>query len=208
MKKFDMSRSDHEKHELGKFPRKWPNTVGRGKQRAEHIGHIKNIFPDAKRVLCLGCRHESEVLQFLKHGFFAAGLDFAGTETPIVRIGDAHNLLDYYEENKFDVVYSSHSMEHMSNPTVVLENIRKVASMGTFIVLPPFGEAGPSHCSVFDVMNIAEEEGLNMEAEELSGSPLMEDFKPLQPYELAFFENMDYRESWGRSIEMGLAFRW
>lgn len=208
MKKFEMSREDHKKHEIAKFPRKWSNTANREKQRAEHINRIKDVFPDAKKILCLGCRHESEVLQFLKHGFFASGLDFAGKETESVRIGDAHNLLDYYEENEFDIVYSSHSMEHMSDADIVLENIRKVASMGTFIVLPSFGEAGPSHCSIFDVMTIAEEEGLDMGVKELSESSLMEDFKPLQPHELVFFENMDYHKGWDRFIEMGLAFRW
>ena len=208
MKKYEISREDQKSHELKKFQQKWQNTVGRNKQRAEHIEYIKALYPDAKSILCLGCRHESEVSQFLKSGFDATGLDFAGTESSLIKIGDAHNLLDYYEKSQFDLVYSSHSLEHMHCANTVLENIREVASMGAFIVLPSKGSLGASHCSVFDIMAAAED-GIDASAQELHSSPLMDDFTALNPYELTFFKNMDYRGGrHDRYMEIGLGLRW
>ena len=214
MKKYDISREDQKQHELLKFVKKWHNTVNRKNQRDEHLLHIKNLFPSALKVLCLGCRHESEVIQFRDFGYSAIGLDFAGTDNDFIKIGDAHELLSYFEENSFDIVYSSHSMEHMHDAELVLENIRKVATMGAFIVLPAKPLLGKSHCSVFDIMLESVSPGIP-ELSELKNSSLLEDFRKLKPYELKFFKYMDdrgpnyrYAADGCQYAEFGLAFEW
>ena len=207
MKRYDISREDQRQHELLKFIKKWPNTVSRKKQRDEHLPHIKSLFPSALKVLCLGCRHESEVIHFRKHGYSAVGLDFAGNGNAFIKIGDAHELLSHFGENTFDIVYSSHSMEHMHDAELVLENIRKVATMGAFIVLPAKSGLSGSHCSVFDIMLAARDQGIP-ELSELKNSSLLEDFRKLKPSELIFFKYMNYNKVRARFIEIGLAFKW
>ena len=215
MIKYDIERDEQRIHEQSKYSSKFQNTVARSKNRKEHIDQIKKHFPNAKTVLCLGCRHESEPQQFNAEGYSAFGVDFAGENGEFMKLVDAHDLLQHFKENSFDIVYSSHSMEHMHDAELVLSNIRKVASQGAFIVLPVKPGLGPSHCSVFDVMLEARGSLKDMSLEDLKSSELMRDFTSLAPYELTMFEYMDDRGPHSRHAakglrfaEFGLSFRW
>ena len=44
-------------------------------------------------------------------------------------VGDAHKLSDYFEENSFDLVYSSASFEHFAMPWLVAQEIAKILKL-------------------------------------------------------------------------------
>ena len=105
-------------------------------------------------------------------------------------------------------------MEHMHDAELVLGNIRKVATMGAFIVLPAKPGLGKSHCSVFDIMSESIDPGIPG-LNELKNSSLLEDFRRLKPYELTFFKYMDelgpdsrFAAAGRKYAEFGLAFEW
>jgi hypothetical protein len=108
-------------------------TVEKALTRAEDIRNIKKIYKD-KRVLCLGCRDDSEVDDFIKNNFDAKGIDILPTERQI--IGDINKLENYFASGSFDIGYSCHSLEHTNNPKHFLKMVRKICTEGLYLVIP------------------------------------------------------------------------
>lgn len=193
MKKFKVSREEQRIHENYKYDLKFRNTIARNPQRQTHAAIIKQFFPTANTIICVGARHDSEVISFIGSGFEVLGIDFAdrANQSSYIDQIDAHDLDHFFDENEFDIAYCSHSLEHMHTAEVVLSNIRKVTSMGMFAVLPALSEQGKSHCSVFDIMGECERD-INCElnhAEVLKKRPdLWKDFEIVEPFNLSFFE--------------------
>jgi len=124
----------------------------RNKYRDEDIKIIAKHFPEIKSVLCVGCRDDSEVRHFIKNGVGCIGIDVSN-ETKYIKRIDAHKLNEHF--NHFDLIYSSHSLEHMYNPNKVLSNIRNLKPIGVYIVLPL--QKKPltlKHPSKFEIMKI------------------------------------------------------
>lgn len=48
--------------------------------------------------------------------------------------GDANNILHYFKNNSFDVVYSSHCLEHMNDPETVLLDWWKLVKKNGFLI--------------------------------------------------------------------------
>lgn len=110
-------------------------TVDRHGNRHLDIDLIKSYFPGAAKVLCVGARDRSEVLDFSAAGFFSTGIDlFSSCEE--IKIIDMHHLSSHFSHKSFDVVYMSHSLEHSYDPCVVLNEVRQVCSTGCLFVLP------------------------------------------------------------------------
>lgn len=159
------------------------------KIRKNQINHILKLIPSAKTVLCVGCRDDSEVIQFNKAGLNAVGIDIANESNYIKKL-DAHKMLEEFEPNSFDIVFSSHSLEHMHDPYKVLSNIRKVATKGLFIALPlphATGEAtiaSINHPAIFDIMteDIASLKDLKEHKFALN------DFESLKPYNVKWYK--------------------
>jgi ubiquinone/menaquinone biosynthesis C-methylase UbiE len=66
-------------------------------------------------------------------------------------IGDMHNL-NCFNDNTFDVVYSSHTLEHALNPFQVLSEFKRILkNSGIFILVIPFPDKGPddAHCGKY-----------------------------------------------------------
>ena len=101
-----------------------------------YLDKIKKVFPNAKKVLCVGARDVSEVQAFRDHGYEAIGIDLFSDDETTVRILDMHNLKSDFSENEFDLVYSCHSLEHSYDPEKVMQGFEYVSKMGAFIVLP------------------------------------------------------------------------
>lgn len=120
--------------------------------RLQDINNTKVLFPDAKSVVCVGCRHHSEIVDFESSGLSAEGFDlFASSEK--VKVLDMHDMGDEYKENQFDVIYSSHSLEHCLDPKKVLTAFAKVSKIGCYVVLPQGKEADSHDSCCFDFMS-------------------------------------------------------
>lgn len=87
-------------------------------------------------ILCIGCRNTSEIDYFRQKGAKSViGIDLF-SESPDVMVMDMHQLT--FEDNSFDLVYSSHSLEHSYNhKKVIHEIVRVLRPHGTVVVEVP-----------------------------------------------------------------------
>ncbi len=147
----EVIKSEMERHSTSK---KQQLTVNRKKYRLEDIEQIKVNFPDVKTILCIGCRHDSEVKDFIDNGYDTIGIDVAYESKLIKRI-DAHELALHF--NQFDFVYTSHSLEHMHDPKLVMNHIFMLKPQGVFITLPFQRKHQGSilkHATLFEIMKV------------------------------------------------------
>lgn len=119
--------------------------------RIKEVEIIKAFFPNAKKMLCIGCRSYSEVQDFEKNGFEVTGIDLF-QDDPRIIICDMHKMLDIFEKESFDIVYLSHSLEHSYNPYKVIDDLYEIVKYGMFVVLPELGIPSKKDPTVFDFM--------------------------------------------------------
>jgi len=124
-------------------------TRAKNAQRQRHIEIIQNFTPAANSILCIGARDDSEVLSFIKAGFYAIGIDVT-PESIYVREMDAHKMT--FGKNTFDFIYASHILEHLHNPLFVMHRIKEISKHGVFIVLPIVKNPGRGHPTMFNIM--------------------------------------------------------
>jgi len=118
-------------------------------QRKRQIKIIKRLMPKAHSILCIGARDDSEVLSFIKAGFYTMGIDVT-PESIYVRKMDAHKMT--FGKNTFDFIYASHLLEHLHDPVLVMQKIREISKYGIFIMLPPQKDPRRGHPANFDMM--------------------------------------------------------
>lgn len=199
MIKHGITRKDHIVHENKKFNSgKWRNTVGRSSHREKDITLIKKNFGDSvEKVLCVGARHVSEVNHFKSNFKEVVGIDIVENIDGIIKV-DAHDMQNYFKENQFDFVYSSHSLEHMVDAEKVIKNIRTVSKIGCLITLPIFNETYNSHCTLFDICKfLHENKGIENHLLKNRLHPsdeIFNDFKNLGDYTIEYFE---VSKDWG-----------
>lgn len=84
-------------------------------------------------VLCIGCRNVNELLYFDKKGAQSViGIDLF-SESPRIQIMDMHRM--NFPDNRFDVVFSSHSLEHALKPEDVVKEIIRVTRTGGLVAI-------------------------------------------------------------------------
>lgn len=84
-------------------------------------------------VLCIGCRDHRELDYFLsKQAKRIVGIDLQSSSSDIV-IMDMHSML--FSDNSFDIVYSSHSLEHSYEPKKVVNEILRVARSAALVAI-------------------------------------------------------------------------
>ena len=79
------------------------------------------------RILEIGSREvtaKSNARKYFSQAEYVGFDYYAGDNVDVV--GDAHKLSDYFEENSFDLVYSSASFEHFAMPWLVAQEIAKI----------------------------------------------------------------------------------
>lgn len=152
-------------------------TSQRELRRVEDIIHLKYHFPNMTSVLCIGARDDSEVETFINNGLLADGIDVSN-ETTLITRRDAGEL-DITE--KYDVVYCSHSLEHIPDPNTVLLKIKTIAQMGIFVILPLVDrDPDIEHPTVFEIMRHNPTSKFN------KTNKAWRDFKLFKPYELVY----------------------
>ena len=99
--------------------------------KLEVVAHLYNA-----RVLCVGCRNSAELDYFeSKEVSQVVGIDLY-SEDPRIRVMDMHHI--QYPDSYFDVLYSSHSLEHAHDvERVIAEFLRVVRSDGIIAIEVP-----------------------------------------------------------------------
>lgn len=95
------------------------------------IDRVAEAQPEAARILCVGCRNTLELDRFRERGFEnVVGIDIFSQREDI-KVMDMHEMT--FADDSFDVVYSSHSLEHSYDARRVANEIVRVASNGAVI---------------------------------------------------------------------------
>lgn len=103
-------------------------------------------------VLCIGCRDHFELDYFLsKRTRRIVGIDLQSSSPDIV-IMDMHNML--FSDDSFDIVYSSHSLEHSYEPKKVVNEILRVARSAAFIAIEVPVQYGARGADLIDFENV------------------------------------------------------
>lgn len=166
-------------------PAKIKKTIEREDWRSNNIDIIKSNFPDAESVLCLGARHESEVLSFINAGFKAKGIDYCNGSEHVIK-GDAAELEQYFAENEYDVLYASFSLEHICDIEKCFLGVKKVIKKGLFIVLPPVKNISVGHPTCFTVMKQQPES-----LDDLTEGQLL-DFEVFKPFKVKYYSRDNF----------------
>lgn len=147
---------------------------------------------EIKNVICIGCRDDTELKMFEKNNIETIGIDVANETKKIIR-SSAENINNLFKENQFDLAFSSHSLEHVAIPDLVMKNIRNIAKIGCYIILPReeiTSSPSPKHPVIYDISLCKE----NDKKIDLIKS-LEKDFKIFQPYEIKdIFYNKEMNE--------------
>lgn len=107
-----------------------------GKSYDAYIENVKTVFPNSKKILCVGARDAAEVMAFRRAGYDAIGIDLFSSEPDFVKVVDMQEMDKHFSENEFDVIFSCHSLEHAYDPIRVLRSIKRIAAHGSFLILP------------------------------------------------------------------------
>lgn len=114
-------------------------------------------YPRTHRVLDAACGDGTGLLALRNLGFTdAVGVDIAPEKLQRARDAactaiehDLHDLVSLFEPGRFDLIVSSHTLEHALEPAVVLDNFRTLLVPGGAVrLVVPFPDTGPPdvHC--------------------------------------------------------------
>lgn len=105
----------------------------------ERVKYLMNAFkntvnPDKDpKIISIGCRNAAEISAFKSLGFeHVIGIDLYSEDKSILLM-DMHDIK--LPENTFDVIYSSHSLEHSKDPEKVLRECGKIAKDGAYFII-------------------------------------------------------------------------
>lgn len=91
-----------------------------------------NISKDIK-IISIGCRNINEIKAIESFGFKnIIGIDLY-SENKSILIMDMHDI--QFPENSFDLIYSSHSLEHSINPSKAISEFVRVAKDNAYFII-------------------------------------------------------------------------
>jgi len=106
----------------------------------------------SSKVLCIGCRNTSEINYFQSKGLHnVIGIDLF-SENPRIHVMDMHKLT--FADNSFDIIYSSHSLEHSYDIGQVAREIIRVAQNQTIIAIEVPVRYTTTEADRYDLKNI------------------------------------------------------
>ena len=122
---------DYLREQLDRTLRKRENDPGHGARAL--IDEVARAEPASAAVLCIGCRNGHELDEFRARGFAdVVGIDIFSQRSDIV-VMDMHELA--FPDDSFDVVYSSHSLEHAYDVDGVVAQIARVGRDGAVVAV-------------------------------------------------------------------------
>ena len=108
------------------------------------IDSILHLIPDNSKILDAGCGDGVSLVKLSELGHDAIGIDLsedklaiATSKGCVAHWADMHNL-SFFMEEEFNIIISSHSLEHAYDPGLVLDQFNRILSDKgyLFLVLP------------------------------------------------------------------------
>ena len=136
LKRLGSSREREYQHylrvQLGRTLIKQHSTTGAGAQLL--IDKLVDTAPpEWNRVLCIGCRNRSELEYFRsKCKSTVVGIDLFSTSSDIL-VMDMHRM--DFADDSFDLIFSSHCLEHSYDFNRVVKEIVRVARPGAWVAV-------------------------------------------------------------------------
>ena len=122
-----------------------------------------NEYDKSLSILDISCGDGVGLRQFKKLGFLnVVGADFEEEKIKLASktgyttyLADFHKL-DMFQDNEFDIVYSSHSLEHSYNPKAVISEFKRILiTNGHLILVLPYPDADDwnlcAHCAKHEI---------------------------------------------------------
>jgi len=97
-------------------------------------------------ILCIGARDDSEILFFKERGYQTDGIDLYSTDNIIEC--DMSKIYEhpYFQEKKYDIVFSNESLEHCLDIDGFIKGLNLVCKR-YFVCMCPVGDAGLWDCA-------------------------------------------------------------
>lgn len=101
------------------------------------VGQMQQLLPEARStvsLLSVGCRSATELDYMQAHLALGeiVGLDVF-SEDPRIVVGDMHKMP--FDDDRFDIVYACHSLEHAHDVSLALEEFVRVARKDAMVVI-------------------------------------------------------------------------
>ena len=94
---------------------------------------VDAAVPACNKVLCIGCRNRSELEYFKSKGKLeVVGIDLFSTGSDIL-VMDMHKM--DFADDSFDLIFSSHCLEHSYDFKRVVKEIVRVARPGAWVAV-------------------------------------------------------------------------
>jgi len=129
-------------------------TVKGEKYIRERVKELSLLYPELKRVLCLGSRHPIEVEAFLDAGYNAIGIDLLETLPHVIRCDMAKICENpiLQKRKPFDILYMSHSLEHCLDIEGLLKGIEWSEATVMYIRVPIKTRPKKWDCTLLEFM--------------------------------------------------------
>jgi len=90
-------------------------------------------FTKKEKILCVGCRNINEIKAFHSMGFdYVTGIDVYSDNKSILLM-DMHDMT--FQDETFDLIFSSHSLEHSIDPERAVLEFARVSKDGTIFII-------------------------------------------------------------------------
>ncbi len=97
----------------------------------DKLSQFKDL--NSSSILCIGCRNRAEIDYLLSKGAKdVLGIDLY-SQSPDILVMDMHSMT--FPDGRFDVIYSSHSLEHAYDPNKVAREIIRVARPNAWVAI-------------------------------------------------------------------------
>lgn len=132
------------------------NTTGRTQRHAKSFDYIhekiKQYHPQAKTMLCIGCRDDYEINHFTELGYDVMGIDLHDSGK-IIKCDMAkmyeHPVLS---KKKFDVIVAVDALEHCIDLEGLVKGLQLICKMGVYVVGPIREEYSKWDCNIHGFM--------------------------------------------------------
>ena len=153
---------DYLNHQISGSKRRKYLTKKREPRRQWIYERMIELGIKGKTMLCIGARHDSELLFFEKLGYKVEGIDLYSTEKIIECDMSKMHKHPYIKNKKYDIVFSCESLEHCINVKGLLKGLQKVCKK-YFIAMGPMIEQ-PFHwdCISYNFMGPENKHDINL----------------------------------------------
>jgi hypothetical protein len=120
--------------------------------------NLKSTYPEFDKIICVGCRHETEIQCFKDNGFDAVGIDLFEDASIIQCDMSKIHEHPYFKDKTIPVMYASHSLEHCLDFDGFLKGVDHLGVKVLRVECPFVDKIRSWDCTFYDFMNPALED--------------------------------------------------